>query len=279
MASVTGATMTGADLESQFQQLMSTPAERFQKALNDVSEVVSERVEPILTELANKLEENKDAVEHFMTGILDVAEWLVQNPWKGIGTAVTLSITKELAVAGIGEGIKRLIAGSLSGGNIMIASATLAIGAIAGLIDAGAAAGVAGQRRDVGATLGAVNDISNVNANVRSGKVTPADIAKIQADIKTKQDELNRLNNPYWGGMPIGGGGGIFPHVLGYGLGDLLTGDKAGQRAHDAQVKATTNDLAALSTALKAATDAANRSGGTAANDPARHVPIGSPGR
>ncbi len=80
-----------------------------------------------------------------MTGILDVAEWLVQNPWKGIGTAVTLSITKELAVAGIGEGIKRLIAGSLSGGNIMIASATLAIGAIAGLIDAGAAAGRGGS--------------------------------------------------------------------------------------------------------------------------------------
>ncbi len=138
---------------------------------------------------------------------------------------------------------------------------------------------MAGQRRDVGATLGAVNDISNVNANVRSGKVTPADIAKIQADIKTKQDELNRLNNPYLGGMPIGGGGGNYPHVLGYGLGDLFTGDMSGQRAHDAQVNATTNDLAALSTALKAATDAANRSGGTAANDPARHVPIGSPGR
>ena len=277
MASVTGATMTSQDLDAQMQQLMSTPAERFQKALNQVSEVVSERVEPILTELANKLEENKGAIEHFMTGILDVAEWLVQNPWKGIGTAVTLSITKELAVAGIGQLVGQALTNRIGqGGGIVAAAAAITITGMA-IIDWLANKDVGGQKGKLAGELGATNLASDVRGDIRSGKVTPADVAKIQQEIATQEAAKKKLegDNGVWGGMPIAGGSGLHLPAIAQALGM----DPAGAARHKAEMDNSVRTLKDLNVVLVQATAALRNLGSAATNDPARHVPIGSPGR
>jgi len=273
MASVTGATMTGGDLDAQMQQLMSTPAERFQKALNQVSEVVSQRVEPILDRLAGTLENNKEAVEKFMNGILDVAEWLIQNPWRGIGTAVTLSITKELATAGLGQLVGQALTNRIGqGGGIIAAAAAITITGMA-IIDWLANKDVGEQRGKLAGELGATNDISNVRGNIRTGKVTPADVAKIQKDIATQEAKLKDEQDA----------GKVFDVHRGLGsmvsFGAIAQGLGLDQGRHKAEVDGTIRTLKDLREALADTAKALHDTAGVASVDPARHVPIGSPGR
>jgi ElaB/YqjD/DUF883 family membrane-anchored ribosome-binding protein len=275
MSSVTQATTTPADLESQFEQLLATPAEKFNKALNEISETVAMRLEPILTKLADKLESNKDSIERFMKDLVDLGEWLVENPWQGLGAAVSLAITKELAGAAIGatvsNALKTAIGGSVASG-LTIAAASIAITQVGMMvIDLLAAQDVKKQEAGIADAMGGLNQMSELSAKTRAGKVTPEDIKKAEAEVNKLQDTANRQQQ-------AAADVGKWSPLTGM-LGPMLGGDRA--RALEGEAKTTTDTIVMMRRAIELATKAIQAHGAaiSAAPDPARHMPIASPGR
>jgi hypothetical protein len=278
MASVTGATTTPGDLEAQFQQLMSTPAERFQKALNDVSEVIAMRLEPIMSKLAERIESGGPAIERLMTSILDLAEWLIDNPWQGLGAAISLAITKEIATAAIGAGIAQVlkvgIGQALAGG--ITGSVSLIAIAYAGklAIDFLAQQEVAQEKGGVEAAMGGLSEASDLAAKARARKVTPEDIRKAEAEVKRLEGTAAEQTSASQS---------IRNRVFGANEWSPLTGMFGSDRskALEAEAKTTTDTIAAMRRAIDFATRAMQSFGGAiaAVPDPARHLPISSPGR
>jgi hypothetical protein len=274
MATVTQATTKPEELDAQFAQLMSTPAEKFQKALNDISEVVSQRLEPILASLADKMDKGGPAIEALMTSILDLAAWLLDNPWKGIGAAVSIGITKELAEAGLGAMVGKAIEGSIAarlGGGIAVAAATLAIGIAT--IEMLGAADVAKQRGGVADSTGASNVASNVIGAANNGTVTAKDVAATEAKIKemeakrqTDKESVATANSFFRGGKTLL-------------MGNIGREEESARAA--GELKNTEMALVRLHTALDIAKAKIDAHAASVASvpPPERHAPIGSPGR
>lgn len=278
MAGVTGATMTTEDLGRQFEQTMSTPAERLHKTLNELSEVVAMRLEPVLGKLADMLEQNGPAIEHFMTSLIDLGDWLVRNPWTGLGLAVTGAVTKDIASAAIGQGIRSVLSTSLASsltGGLAVAAATIAIGAA--VIDLVAHHDVEHQRNKLASEITDTNTIGDVRNKVRTGRVTPADVAKLNEEIAQQEAALKKEQEggKIYGGLPMLGGSGVnFTALL-----QRLGLDEAGAARHKSELENTTRTLGDLRReAAEAAKALANAAAATAANtssdNPARHAPI-----
>lgn len=279
MASVTQATTKPEELEDQFQKMMSTPAEKFQKALNDISETVGQRLEPVLEKLADHMSEAGPHIEEFMTAIVNLTEWVIDNPWKGIGAAVALSMTKEIATAGIGNMVGKALEtqiGSQLGGGLAIAAATLAIGIAT--INMLSQQDTKDQQDKMGGELGATNLISGSIGKARAGKVTAKDISAVEQELARQKASLaNSQSDPMmhsWSEMR--GGAGVFsvPAIMRH----MGAGDEAGNARHKAEVDNATRTVADLTRTLLMLKEAA--AGAAAAQaDAARHTPIGSPGR
>ncbi len=266
MASVTQATTKPEELEAQFQQLMSTPAEKFQKAMNDISEVVGARLTPFLEKMANSLERGAPNIEKFLSAVLDVAEFLVNNPWVGIGVAIGASIEKEI----IGAGIKSVLAGTIKqefsglfAGGLAIGAATLVVGSLLqGNNSADNAALIAGAQGDVG--------------KLSSGKVTPDDINKVQADVKKLEAEKATLEK-----QVSQGPAGELSKVPGVGTAINWLANTFGDAGFSAvkdQLVATSKALQATEKAAAAASTGLRNLGATAQNTspnaPGRNLPI-----
>jgi hypothetical protein len=278
MASVTKATTTPQDLEAQFSQLMSTPAERFQKTLNAISEVIAMRLEPLMAKLADKLEAGGPAIERFMQSILDLAEWVIANPWKGLGDAVALSIAKELGSsvisAAAASAIKTSI-GTALGSGLSIATASFAVAEVGMMIiDYLASQEVKEEKGGIATAMGGLNDASSLTAAARSGKVTPADIKKAEEEVQKLQATADQQH---------ASAGSIRNRIFGANEWSMTTGLLGNDRskALEGEAKTTVDAIAAMRRAIDFATKAIQAHGSAVANapDPARHLPIASPGR
>jgi hypothetical protein len=133
---VTQSTMTTQDLESQFAQVMETPAERTAKAFERVKEAAEERLTPFMLKMADALEKNEPQIERFMDDIASAVDWLTQHPFEGLGIIIAGSITKDIAAAAIGEGVraafdKAIAAAGSKGINLGGALSIAAAGAVA----------------------------------------------------------------------------------------------------------------------------------------------------
>jgi hypothetical protein len=115
--SVTQSTMSEGDLQSQFDQVMSTPAERLGKSFEELKEKVGEALMPELEKLANKLPEWIPKIEKAIESFGKMLDWLSEHPWEGLGLVIAASITKDLAAAAIGEAVKKTLVSLLSGGS------------------------------------------------------------------------------------------------------------------------------------------------------------------
>lgn len=199
MREVTGSTMSASDLDSQFQQTMSQPAEKFGSAMNQIEESLKEHLAPALETFAAKLSDPKvmSTIDTLITGVGKLADYFLQNPLAGIGQIVALAVTKDIASAAIGQGIKSLLTSILNGasggagglGALGKVGAGLAIAAgataitIAGMdaIDAhNAMARNAAGRETMTGVQGSI-DAQALARKAKSGTVTASDLAKASA--------------------------------------------------------------------------------------------------
>ena len=263
MSTVTKATTTTADLEAQFNQMMSTPAEKFQMAVVKLQETVANRLEPWLGRAADKLEELLPTIEKVIDGGAELAAFFVNNPFLGIGAIVSGAVAKDVLAAGIGMAAKTAIGTAIGSavGGLAIAAATLSIGMAT--IELMAQQEAAKERGGVEGMLTGLDAVSDLNAKRRAGTVTPEDIKKAQAEAaaldvtaKGQKDAAGSIRNKYFGAnewSPLTG---------------MMGDDRS--KAIEAEAKSTTDTLKRLRTSIEQATASMGKMG----EKLARTVPI-----
>ena len=180
---VAGASMSEKDLDSQFNQVMSTSAEKFSVAQQKLTEAIEAKLTPYIEKLGDKISDPAfmKGVTDFIDGVAKVAAFFMDNPFLGIGAVVLASITKDLAGAALGAGVKAAMEGAISkggGGALAIAG----IGAIA--ITAEKAWIEQGTAEDKNRVVDQQADITTAN-NLIYGAKNPG--AKVDVEAAKKQ--------------------------------------------------------------------------------------------
>jgi hypothetical protein len=289
LASVTQSTMTGADLGRQFDQMMSTPAQRFTTALDRIADTIENKAEPYLERFADELPNLMPKVEAFIDEMGKLVSWFSDNPWKGLGALVLGKVELDLAQAGIGAGVRaalQALIGSMGAGGGVGALAGTAgplrgkTGVVAGLGLVGAVAAAAGVASQVIAgdvelkKIASKSNIasSNVAANTalalfgktREGTVTAKDVADAERQAKDIQGRIAAKKKGGWDLME----GPLTKMIEG----------RAGTNAATGEIKNLEQALRLLNDAVTRSKNALNDHATAAANatptNPARSQPI-----
>lgn len=258
MSSVTSATMTPEQLESQHAQTMSTPAMRLQAAWEKLESTVGDKLEPALSKLADKAPEVAKVIGEIAEKGVELLTWLADNKWQGLGAIVAASITKEIASAQIGRILSTAIqsgAATKMSGGISIASAAITAAVVTEMVvDMLAAEDVKKQQSDVASSVEAANTAATVHDNVRTGKVTATDINKVETQLTAaKGRQAAAEGGPSIGQFALASLSGL--------MGGALTGQSQaildeGNARRAQELKSATQDVTMLSKAAKEAAEA-----------------------
>lgn len=124
------------DIDEDLKRVLSGTQERFDKVVRDLTDKLEARVVPFLEKLAAALEKNAPELEHFMDALAKIATYLVENPWKGIGAAVSTKLVTDIGSAAVGKAVGDALS-TLIGNSI---GANAGAGSLRGLGSAGAIA-------------------------------------------------------------------------------------------------------------------------------------------
>jgi hypothetical protein len=293
MAGVTGATMDAAGLESQHEQIMSTPAAKFALAVNRIEETLKDKLEPRLAHFADKtLPALIPKFEAIIDAASGFADWFADNPIKGVGAIILAAVTKDIAGAAIGEAVKaailRMMAGGAAGGGVPGAAG--AAGAAGGIIPkaiAVAGAGLAGwevgkalidrsvaeqNASQTASVLGSAQASADAGAwsrAARAGKVTPAQLAALQRRATALAAETEEKRQAI-GSNPMGVAQTAMMGLFGGKEGQQFAQDtRADQTAQFKASKAALDDLRKAISAASASLNAMAAAGtGAARNGP-----------
>jgi hypothetical protein len=266
IATVTQSTMTGEDLEKQFQTVMQTPAEKFGAALEKIKETIAEKLEPKLEEFADKIgdPENMAKIEAFIDSIAKAADWFMSNPLEGLGLVVAATVAKDIAGAMIGNAVKEALSkavGAGGGGALsLIGVGAVAITAEKAWIDESTKEDK--ERR--GREGGAQGDIANALGKLRANP-TKENVAEAEKVLKSAQTAQAGI------GTKTG-----FGQVASWFQSDDDT--KLEEKRNKKLFFDLATDITQLSTAIKNATAATNGSASNPSN-PNRNAPISAPVR
>lgn len=275
-----------AQLDQQLATVMSTPAARFESAINRIRDTLEEKLEPHLERFADKLPELLPKLEAIIDEAGKLADWFADNPFMGIGAVVLAAVSKDLAAAGIGAGVKAILEKLLSGGGVpipgggggagnilpVVGAGILAASVTASIIDTDIASREGAQRQSASGTTGALVDAYGLSRKAKTGTVTAKDIAGAQASIQqlTVETEAKRqaINTNDMGVMQTA----VMQLV------DPSGAKQHSQDVYNEQLRSYQQSKQALDAMVKAANDAAiamkSMASNTDPNNPARRQPI-----
>lgn len=286
MASVTEASMSSADLEKQFQQVMSTNSEKMSVAMEKIENELEGKLVPYMDKFADKMGDPEflSNVTKLIDGMGTVADFFVKNPFEGIGAIVVAKVGADVTKAAIGETIKKLIAASFSGGgggvtNVATSAAggatsTAGKGVGGKLAAAGAIAAIAVASEQVGESaidsmahqkiMGRAK-VQDLVGQVRSGKISPEQAQKIMDQAKADSMGLSGSI----AGSQLTGMGALIGSVTGNR--DNFASRAAGRQSEASQI-ANSNELAAAIKEMTAALKNQPIHKPSSPNDPSRTV-------
>src|SRR6185312_1235358 len=196
MAPVMNVRGSPGELDAQYKTVMDTPGKKLEVAMNAISTQMENALAPALTDIATRLPEWVPAIDKAIDAFAFLADWLLKNPWSGIGLAVTGSITKDIASAALGKTVEKALATNL-GAAAGSAGVVVAIAAMVGLIgqaiiDKIADTDIQKQRHEVGDSNADFNAATQLIGDARNKKLTPEQVAKAKeklAEYKVKEGE------------------------------------------------------------------------------------------
>lgn len=177
---------------------------QYESALTALREAVGTQLVPELTKLIPVVKELIPQIANMTRKGIEFVKWLTDNPVKGIGAIVLGAIAKDLAVAGIGAGV-RVALTSLINGAMAAGGVTTPVGGAAAAGTAAAGVGAAlsiGSAVQVGsATYGAIDDTNQelrgdiseagaISKRLRTGRLTPAQQAEERAKAAQKMMQI-----------------------------------------------------------------------------------------
>lgn len=270
LASVTQATTTTDQLNKMATEQLEQPGEKFNHVLNELTLSIESKLLPWMPRLASEAERLLPEFEAIVDEGAELAEWFAKNPFSGLGAIVALAVTKDLAEAGIGRAVSGAMTtaiGQSFAGGLAIASAAITVTQVGEMIiDMLAHEGVQQQRGAIAGSNEAANVALAVTGKARTGAVTPADISKAQAALKSieAQEQAVEGRKPHWWSSGL--------TWAKYALG-------GGEAAQKAEMDNLTQSAKMLRQAIDMATVAARTyateaAGNTNPNNPANSVPI-----
>jgi len=134
-----GANLGGDELDKQYQSMLGEETTQVTENMKRLNVAIGDQLAPVVIRLVPKLAEAIPTVTRLAEGTASVAEYMLDNPIKGVGAVILASVAKDVASAGLGSLLRGLLTGAGAGG--------IGPGVAAG---GGAAAGLAG----VAAVLG-----------------------------------------------------------------------------------------------------------------------------
>ena len=254
LSSVQGATMSGADMNAQFAQTMSTSAARIDLAFTKIKDTLSDRLGPVLDRIADKAPEIADTFGKIADAGADLAEWFIDNPYKGAGALIGLSLTKELAAAGIPKLLEAALTTKLGGGIALVGASIAITEAGMMVIDQLAQMDVMSQKANVAQDVGALNTAGQLKHERETGTLTPGDVSAAQQQAAQLEA---RLNKPSWGELALDSVS-LKPLREPLGLTTFREDQNARERKDAADnLKTLNKEIRAAASALKAFGDAA----------------------
>jgi hypothetical protein len=144
-----GATRTQSELNEQSASRLNDPDLQIKEATKAFNNAIGTQLLPVLTQAIPKFVEMIPAITKLTEGAAKAGEYLLENPFKGIGLIIAGSVTKDIAAAGLGSLLSRLLVAAFAG-----QAASSAAGGAASAVG-GLATGAAGAAGGIGLALGA----------------------------------------------------------------------------------------------------------------------------
>jgi len=207
--------LTDTQITERAATRLEDPDLQIKEATKAFNAAVGTELIPVVTRLLPKFTEAIPAIANMTTSVAKVAEYLLQNPFKGIGLVIAASVAKDVAAAGLGSLFQRLLSGAVGGGGVSGvggagAAATGAGGLAAGLAGVAAIAGAGAavdQSQDLAKASGGWGGLWAGIKEVYGGRKSffggVDDYMNKQARDKWAKD------NTDWAGRPTAGPGSV----------------------------------------------------------------------
>jgi hypothetical protein len=127
---------------------LEDPDLQIKETMKAFNAAVGNELLPVLTRMIPKFAEALPSIAKFTEGAAKAGEYLLENPYKGIGLIIAGSVAKDIAAAGLGSLLEKLLVSVFAGQ----AATSVAGGAAASA--GGLATGAAGAAGGVGLALG-----------------------------------------------------------------------------------------------------------------------------
>gem|GEM_PF-1162324 len=175
-----GANLSQEDINERVGSRMEDSDMQFKEAMKKFNAAMGTQMLPAITKLIPKFVELIEPMTKFAAGAAKVAEYLIDNPLKGLGAIVGAKITADIAGAKLSEVLAKTVATSLgkSLGIIGIAAATFEIGTAA--IDILFNEKASMQKENVRRTVNAANLQGRAISEMRDGGLTDATHKELQ---------------------------------------------------------------------------------------------------
>lgn len=179
------ATYDKGTIDRDLVEKQKTQAERFTRVVAQLSDTAEARALPFVERLATALEKNAPNVDRFINGMSRIAEYVVENPLRGLGALVAGKVATDLASAGIGKaasaGIEAVLA-KTGLAPIAIAAAAVAI-TTAGIamIDAESDRSNKAKEVDLNDSTQTFAFAKHLERKAREGTATPEDLRQLKS--------------------------------------------------------------------------------------------------
>lgn len=107
------AELSKGDIARQSKSRLEDEDLKMKEAMKAFNTQVGTRMVPLITKLLPKFEAMIPLMADLAEGFVNLVSWFADNPMEGLGALVLAKVGADLASAGIGEAVKRTIAGSL----------------------------------------------------------------------------------------------------------------------------------------------------------------------
>lgn len=282
--------LSDQDVSSSLKERLSDADKQVEKVMLELRDAVGAQLLPELMKLVPVLRDLTPMIGDVLRSGTQFAEWFANNPFKGIGTIVSLAIAKDIAGAAIGKGMEAALATSIGQklGSAGLIVGTAAIAITAGMITIDKLTDDLNKGRDksLGGSTQAFSEAKHIERMAAEGKATPEDLAKLKAMREQMGGQVEAETKGRTNKSMLETLGGIVdaPNALGRKIGGHddkqgVVGDEY-QKARDEQLRQSQLAMKELDLAIAKTTkalDALGKAAGGAAPPGSGPGPGGAP--
>lgn len=103
-------------IDRDHSEVMADAGKKIEMASGRIRDALEVKMAPVVERLADKFVQNEKGLTKFVDAIGKAAEFLLENPYKGVALIISASVAKEMAAAGIGAAFKAAMEKALTRG-------------------------------------------------------------------------------------------------------------------------------------------------------------------